>query len=154
MHTQPDETQPSFLLRIIRDQRVRFLMVGGFNTVLGYVLFVLFNTLIGDRAGRFGYMLALVCSYAVAIFVAFLLHRTFVFKVRGHFWKDLGRFIIVNIFGFGLNALLLPTIVTLTGLHANYAQAAAAMIVAVVSYLGHKHFSFRRKAVQPGDGDA
>jgi len=90
---------PGLLLRLIKDQRVAFLLVGCFNTVLGWALFAVAQSLIGVHLGRFGYMLSLFLSYAVAIFCAFLLHRTFVFRVRGRFWLDLARFTMVNLLG-------------------------------------------------------
>jgi putative flippase GtrA len=91
-------------------------------------------------------MLSLFLSYAVAIFCAFLLHRTFVFRVRGRFWLDLARFTMVNLLGFGLNALLLPVAIVTTGMAPVVAQGGVALVVAVLSYGGHKYFSFRRSA--------
>lgn len=132
------------LLRIIRDQRVAFLAVGGFNTLFGYVMFVVFEWLFGDALGQFGYLLSLVCSYAVAIFVAFLLHRYLVFRVRGYFWLDLARFTLVNLVTLGVNTVVLPIVVELTGARPIFAQAGVALFSAVVSYLAHKYFSFRR----------
>ncbi|MCL1801815.1 MAG: GtrA family protein [Promicromonosporaceae bacterium] len=129
---------------LVRDQRIRFLLVGGFNTVLGYSLFALFDFLIGDSLGEFGYMLALVLSYALAMTVAFFLHRKFVFRVKGKLLLDFGRFVLTNMVGFGLNAVILPLMVTITGLIPLIAQAITAFIVAIASYLLHKHFSFRR----------
>ncbi|GAB3385134.1 hypothetical protein GCM10027568_01780 [Humibacter soli] len=134
------------LSRIIRDQRVAFLLVGGFNTAFGYAMFVLFQWLFGDSLGRFGYLVSLVCSYAVAIFVAFLLHRYLVFRVRGHFWLDLTRFTLVNLLTLGINAVVLPLVIEVTGAPPVIAQAGVALFSAVASYVAHKYFSFRRAA--------
>lgn len=120
------------------------MIVGAFNTVLGYVMFVFFEKLFGARFGQFGYMVSLVCSYAVAIFVAFLLHRYLVFRVRGHFWLDLARFVVVNLLGLGINSVALPLVVELTKANPIYAQAGVALFTALASYAGHKYFSFRR----------
>ena len=135
---------PGILLRLVKNQKIAFLIVGGINTVIGFSLFVLFDRLLGDSAGRFGYVLALVFSYAIAILIAFVLHRHFVFRVRGNLWIDLVRFIAVNLFGLGINSILLPLVVESTDIQPRYAQAGLALFVAIVSYLGHKYFSFRR----------
>ena len=132
------------LLRIIKDQRMAFLLVGGFNTLLGYLLFLAFHGLIGDSLGRFGYMVALVCSYAVGILCAFFLHRYLVFRVRGSALLDLARFTLVNLVNLAINSVLLPLIVESTGARPTYAQILAAVLTAIASYFGHKHFSFRR----------
>lgn len=134
----------SLVLRVVKDERVAFVFVGGVNALLGLGWFVAFQLLFGQHLGRFGYLLSLVCAYAVAIFCAFLLYRYLVFRVRGRFWLDLLRFTLVNCVGFGLNAVLLPAVVETTGARPIYAQAGVTLAVAVISYLGHKYFSFRR----------
>jgi hypothetical protein len=70
--------------------------------------------------------------------------------VRGRFWLDLARFTTVNLAGFGLNALLLPIAIVTTGLPPVIAQGGVALVVAVLSYGGHKYFSFRRSAKHDG----
>ena len=86
------------LLKILFDQRFRFLVVGVVNTIIGYLWFVFFQWLI---QGRFGYVLALVCAHIASVMIAYLLHRRFVFRVSGHWWRDLGRYEIVQLGSFG-----------------------------------------------------
>jgi putative flippase GtrA len=132
------------LLNVVKDQRVAFLLVGAFNTVLGWILFAIAQHFVGDHLGRFGYMVSLYVSYGISIFCAFLLHRYLVFRVRGHFWLDLARFTLVNLAGLGLNTVLLPLVIETTAASPIVAQGFVALTVAVVSYAGHKYFSFRR----------
>jgi len=132
--------------QVLADQRIRFLIVGGLNTVIGYSLFALFQVTFGRYLGEFGYLVSLILSYAIAMGVAFVLHRKFVFQVQGNLWVDLGRFVLTNLVGFGLNAAILPLMVVTTGWDPLIAQALTAFLVAIASYLLHKHFSFRRKA--------
>jgi putative flippase GtrA len=133
---------PGPILRIIGDQRVAFLIVGGFNTLDGFALFLLFHHLLGDGFVR--YMTTLVLAQVVAMTVAFFLHRRFVFRVRGNLLVDALRFVLVNLGMFGLNAVLLPFLVEVVGLDVVPAQVLATVAVVVVSYLGHSLFSFRR----------
>jgi len=133
------------LLRIVVDQRFRYLVVGVFNTLLGWGLFAVAHYLVGDHLGRFGYMVSLYLSYAVGVVVAFLMHRRIVFRVHGRFWLDLGRFTLVNLGGLGLNTVLLPLTIELTGLNPVIAQGCVALAVAMLTYIGHKWFSFRRR---------
>lgn len=137
-----DPLPPGPILRIVGDQRVAFLIVGAFNTLDGFGLFVLFHLLLGDGFVR--YMVTLVLAQAIAMGVAFFLHRRFVFRVRGHLLLDAARFVLVNLGMLGLNAVLLPVFVEVAGLDVVPAQVLATVAVVVASYLGHSLFSFRR----------
>lgn len=149
MNEQPEQTQVRAqrklsLQRIIKDQRFLFLIVGGINTLAQYLWFVLFETLRGGHFGQLGYMVSLVFSYFLAMIGAFYLHRRFVFRVSGKLLLDFFRFVLVNLFGFGINAAVLPLAIEIGGLAPIYAQAGAAVLVAIANYFGHKHISFRR----------
>ncbi len=130
------------LLRVVRDERVAFVLVGSINTVMGYVWFVLFHVTVGARTG---YMVTLLCAHVAAVLCAFGMHRTFVFKVRGHFWLDLARFELVNLTALGINAVLLPLAVELGGLPVLPAQLVVTGVTVVLSYFAHRGFSFHRR---------
>lgn len=130
------------LLRLIRDQRVAFLIVGGVNTVVGTAWFILFQATIGHR---FGYMVSLVCAHVAAVLCAFVLYRRFVFHVRGHVWLDLFRFELVNLTSLAINAVALPLLVEAVHIPPIPAQLLITMVTVLVSWFGHRGFSFRRK---------
>ena len=133
------------LLRAVRDQRVAFVLVGAVNTLLGLVWFVLFYV----SVGRFtGYLVTLLLAHVAAVLCAFLLHRRFVFKVRGHFWLDLARFEVVNLSALGVNAALLPVAVELLALPVLTAQLLVTGVTVVISFFAHRGFSFHRRAEQ------
>ena len=136
-----DTPPPGPLSRLVRDQRVAFLVVGGFNTVLGFALFVLFESLAGEWIG---YMGSLACSYAVAIVVAFTLHRRVVFRVRGHVWLDFARFVLVNLGGYLVNSALLPLFHEVLHVPVVRAQLLALVATVVLTYFAHRSFSFHR----------
>jgi putative flippase GtrA len=78
------------------------------------------------------------------VLCAFVLHRRLVFRVRGNVLLDLGRFELVYIGGLGANMVLLPLMVEVGGLPVIAAQLIVVAIMAPLSYLAHRHFSFRR----------
>ena len=86
---------PGPLFGFIRDQRVAFLIVGGMNTAIGAVWFILFLWLLPQ--GTVGYLSALLGSKTAAVLSAFVLYRRFVFRVSGHVLRDLARFELVNL---------------------------------------------------------
>jgi putative flippase GtrA len=145
---EPTPTEPLTsgpLMRVIRDQRTAFLLVGAFNTGFGLLVFILMQLSLGKVVG---YMGALLATHVISVLVAFTLHRHLVFKVRGQVWTDLARFEIVNLGSLALNAVLLPLLVEVGGLPVIPAQCIAGVAVVIISWVGHHSFSFRRSPAQ------
>ena len=136
---------PGWLMRVARDQRVAFLVVGVFNTLVGYLSFVALLPVLG----RDHYLIALICAYVISVLVAFVLYRYAVFRVRGHVLSDLWRFATVYIASLAVNLVLLPVLVEFAHLPVLLAQALIVCVTALMNWLGHKHFSFRRTS-SPG----
>lgn len=129
----------------------RYLLVGGFNTVFGYGLFALLNWLFSGL-GSWSYMYAAVVSNLIAITVAFLGYKWFVFRTRGNYLMEWIR--CLGVYGssmlIGLAGLAILTPILRRSLHhperASYLAAAIMTVVTIVfSFLGHKNISFRQK---------
>lgn len=142
------------LLRVVRDRRLAFLLVGGVNTVVGALWFVLFDHLVGSWWGNRGHYLGLVLTYVCAVLCAFVLHRTLVFRVRGRVWGDLVRYSSVSVTAFGVNVVLLGLLVDGAGWRPVPAQLLITLVTTVVSWVGHNTFSFRRPAADPAGREA
>ena len=65
-------------------QFLRYILVGGFNTLFGYLLFALLNWLFSDLS-HYGYLYAAVVGNVIAITVAFLGYKWLVFRTRGNY---------------------------------------------------------------------
>jgi len=137
------------LARLLEDERVRFLIFGGINTVIGYGLFALFELFLGKYIGYLG---SLYVSYALATILAFYLHRRFTFRAStsGKVVVDFLRFQSVYVVSLLVNTAALPLLVEWFGLKPLVAQAVIVVITTAISYVGHKWFSFRRKAQTSG----
>lgn len=129
------------LFRLVRDQRVAFVLVGATNTVVGALWFIAFQLLIQDPLG---YMAVLACAHVASVLCAFVLYRRFVFRVRGHVLRDLGRFELVNLGALAVNAALLPLLVEVAHLPVLASQLIIAAGTVLISFFGHRDFSFRR----------
>jgi|SRR5580692_3339115 len=128
----------------------RYIVVGGFNTMFGYGLFALLNWSF-TGLGSFNYMYAAVLANLVAISVAFLGYKWFVFRTRGNYLREW-----IRCFGvYGGSALIglggLPLLVPLVRAHmrnpgrAPYLAAALMTgVTVIVSFVGHSKFSFRQ----------
>jgi putative flippase GtrA len=147
-------------------QVVRYLLVGGFNTCFGYALFVTFNYLFRSL-GVYGSEIASLLGNVIAITVAFLGYKWFVFRTRGNYLREWLRCLSVYGSSMLFALVMLPPLTLLLRRwygHSQMASNVAAAILTVVtvaaSYFGHKHFSFRRSgdamdaALDPGASSA
>jgi putative flippase GtrA len=132
---------PGWLLTAARDRRVAFVAVGAVNTAIGFGWFVLFNWLVGHR---FGYLTALAFAHVASVLCAFWLYRHVVFRARGHVLRDLARFETIYLSALAVNFVLLPVLVEIADLPVLLAQAMIVLVTSLMSWLGHKNFSFRR----------
>ncbi|MCM6778314.1 GtrA family protein [Nocardia sp. CDC159] len=142
--------RPGPLLRLLRRQEIAFAVVGVGNTALGMVLTVLWLKVLGPGWPPAA---AVVLAYCVSIVFAFLAHRTLVFRVRGHVLRDFVRFVLVNSGGLLLNAAGVQLAVGVWRLPETPATVVVMGLVAVVSFFGHRHFSFRRAPRTPVSED-
>lgn len=137
------EGEPGPFLRRVKDQRIAFLIVGGINTVVGFLWFALFEATVGRLAG---YLVSLAFAHVASVLCAFVLYRRLVFVVRGNVLIDLLRFEMVYLVAIGINFAALPLLVEIAGLPPLAAQAIIVTVTTVVSFIGHRYFSFRRPA--------
>jgi len=120
---------------------LRFVVIGAINTAVGYaVFFVAATWLLSDL--RFGYLLAVALSYAIATPIGYTLHRRVVFRAESS-PKSFARFVGVNLSAIGLNFVGLPIAVEGLGMTPQLGQALVLIIVVVFTYVGHKFLSFR-----------
>ena len=142
-------------------QFVRYILVGGFNTVFGYGVFALLNWLTRGL-GTYNYLYAAVLGNLIAITVAFLGYKWFVFRTRGNYLVEYIR--CFGVYGssalIGLAGLSILVPILRRNLHhpeqAPYIAAALlTMVTMVFSFLGHKKISFRGREVgEPSDSSS
>ena len=124
-------------------QKIDYLLVGVWNTIFGYVAFAALYFLL---RGYLHYMILFVISNVLSITNAYLAYKLFVFKTKGHYWREYSRFYIVYGGALALNLALLPLVVVTFRLSPVIAQAGLAFITVICSYFGHRNFSFKTPA--------
>lgn len=156
--SQPEGPLPGLSLRhplksarlIFSDQRFRYLLVGGINTVLSMALFVALDAWLGTRVPS---VVPLLLAWTISVTCVFFFQRSFVFHVTGHLLRDFGRFVMVNLGALGVNVVVLFVAADLCRAPRVPAQLAITVVTVVLSYLGHKHYSFRRTPIDQGSPD-
>ena len=126
-------------LRPYREQ-ILYLVVGGWNTLFGYLNFV---ALYYFLQASLPVMVILVISYAISIANAYICYRYIVFRSRGSVLREMPRFTSVYLVALAANLVILPLALRWLPLSAYVVQALFTVAVVVLSYLGHKNFSFR-----------
>jgi putative flippase GtrA len=130
-------------------QFIRYILVGGFNTVFGYGVFALLNWLTRGL-GTYNYLYASVLANVISISVAFLGYKWFVFRTRGNYLAEYIR--CFGVYGssalIGLAGLSILVPILRRSLHhaeeAPYVAGALLMAITVIfSFFGHKNISFR-----------
>jgi putative flippase GtrA len=124
-------------------------MVGIWNTIFGYLLFVGIDTLFSYIfAKRYvAYMSAAIIANVIAIINAYISHKyvTFKSRVRGSgIIKEFARFFSSYLFSFILGLILLPLIVEMFHIDPKIAAALILIVTVIISYLSHSRFSFRQ----------
>lgn len=126
---------------IWQNERFRFLLVGAFNTAFGYAAFALLYILLGHRLH---YLFIGILAHAIATLVAFTGQRHLVFRSRRPWLPEFLRFnlSLLSVLLFGLVSLFV--LVTLLGLHPLLGQAILTPLSVLLSYITHRHYSFRQ----------
>ena len=122
--------------------KIRFLLVGGFNAAVSYLIFSVICLLIGEGY----YQLSLAAAWAISSVVSFFTQRYLVFTVQGNLLKQYIKCCTTWVFSYLTNAVLLEVLVKKLSTNVYLAQIIATFMAAVVTYILFKTFAFRRKA--------
>ena len=119
-------------------QLVRFFLVG----VSGYTVNLVVFALALHVAGM-DYRLAACVSFVAAVTNNFVWHRRWTFKVRAGSMRSQGtRFLVVSLGSFATSLLILTLLVDVVGLPEVLSQAISLGVVAPVSFVINKFWSF------------
>jgi putative flippase GtrA len=159
-----DETPPSpgahgpfaALRRVLPSgQVIRFLLVGGSNTLVSLGLYsacvILFGYLLPHRGKPLIADIASITSKPLAITVAFLCYKHFVFRTKGNYLREWLKCFAVYGVSTPAELIILPLatkaflLATLTHRYAPFlAGIVNSVVIACYSYFAHKKFSFKR----------
>ncbi len=125
-----------FLFKIPR--QIRFLIAGGFNTFLAYLIYVLFCKILGVAA----YQIALVLSWSISSVISFSIQKYFVFQSGGSWINEYLKCCMSWLFSYLINSALLEFFVKSLNLNIYPAQIFATGITAMFTYCCLKKYVF------------
>jgi putative flippase GtrA len=130
-----------------RREQILFVVVGIWNTAFAFAVWALLQSMLQEHLH---YLVILVLAWPIAVLNAYVCHRHFVFRSSAPIREELPRFSVVYIVTL-LGALVaLPILLGTLPFNIYVVQAGYTVAVVVLSYLGHKLFSFRGSRLPAG----
>jgi putative flippase GtrA len=127
-------------------QSLRYLLIGGINTAVGYTLFAVTYWGLHDHTPH---AVILAVSHVLAVTFSFTTHQRWVFTDTQHpswrvwlhtWWRFQLAYIGLLILGLGVNAILLQWVTPSIW----WAQAGATLVGIVAGYVLQRRFVFKR----------
>ncbi len=130
-------------------QKIRFLLVGGFNTVFAYLVLnllnVFFTFLFQESFSKVVIAnLALILQYILTINVSFITMRYYVFQSHGNWYKEWLKAWSVYILLYLINAPVLSLMIGVFGWSTWLSQGVYLIFSTIITFLLHKYYSFRK----------
>lgn len=140
--------------RLADIESVRFLVIGGCNTLFGvadsFVMVKLIMLIVPSQPKTMA-TVAIAISSAINIGVSFLTYKWFVFRTRGNYLKEYLRSLLIYLPSLALSTLAVAPLATLLrhwiGQEKTSVYTAIAIIVVagiIFSFFGHKNVTFRQ----------
>ena len=130
-----------YRIKPVAKRALRYLVVGGFNTAIGYGIGVGSYLLL---ASHLPILLIGVIGNVIAISISFVTYKIFVFKTQGQWLTEYAKAFVV----YGAMALLGIALLWLLVGHLQLsiwiAQGIIIGATVVISYLSHARFTFHR----------
>lgn len=138
------------------NQKIRFLLVGGFNTALSFLIYYVFLYVTGGKE-----QLSLLLMNLININVSIATMRYYVFQSTGNFYKEYIKAFSSYIVLYFVNIILLALFVRLIhlqeklasdsilleipNLNKALAQLCCITIITFMTFFVHKYFSFKKE---------
>ena len=141
----------------LHGDKLRYLIVGGWNTLFGYLLFLLLLALIGQPLhslqgssvpllswiGAGYYVTVSWIGWVAAVPQSTLTMKYLVFRSRGHVLTQVAKAYLVYIPSQVGGSVVLWFVVQVLGIRPEFGALVTLGVTTVASYLGHKYFTFK-----------
>ena len=121
--------------------KIRFLLVGGFNAAFSYVIFAIAINLIGSEH----YQICVALQWIISSVFSFVNQKIFVFCTKGHWVKEYLKCCTTWAVSYACNAIILEFIVRYISKNVYLSQLVSIFLASIVTYVLFKYFAFRHK---------
>jgi len=130
--------------RLFTGRPLRYLIIGGWNTVFGLVFFTFLYLVLGHTLG---YVAVLTIAQVVAVIQSHLTQRLFVWRSHAPYLGELARFSVVYVGVYVANLLLLVLSTDGLGLPVLPSQWVIGGALIVPTYFVQRNWAFRGHSV-------
>ncbi|KWX86473.1 hypothetical protein AMQ83_18695 [Paenibacillus riograndensis] len=122
----------------MKNQTIKFLIVGVLNTIVGFAVYAGMLLFL-----KVNYSFALLVSHVIGVIHSYIWNNKWTFGVKDYNLRSMMKFILVYTLTFFVNLLLLSIFIHQLGINKFYAQAISLFITTLISFFGHKYWSFK-----------
>lgn len=126
--------------KLMNKQSLRFIIVGILNTIVGFTVFALYLKYINNN-----YLQALILSNIIGIIHSYIWNKNWTFTVKKFSMKSAIKFTSIYLFSFLINLLFLRILVDHMGMDKLLAQGISLFFTTLISFFGHKYWSFAKQ---------
>lgn len=139
-----------------QNEKLRFLLVGGFNTATSFIIYYIILYLTSGRE-----QLSLLLMNLININISIITMRYYVFRSKGNFGQEyikaFSSYIVLYFVNMALLAFFVRIVhiteslsqdsflLTIPNLNKAVAQICCVCIITVITFFVHKYFSFRKQ---------
>jgi putative flippase GtrA len=126
------------------EQAIKYSVVGILNVAVGTGVFSFFAYILNVN-----YLIANAVSYAVGVIHSFLWNKFWTFKSKAGGRRELFWFVVIFLFSFGIQNLVLIFLKERLNFSKFWAYAAAMAVYPLISFFGNKYITFRFGSSSP-----
>lgn len=124
------------------EKKLRFLIAGGLNTVIGLSVYPILYYFLEPLG--VGYIQVLLLAQIICITFSFISNKYFVFKTKGNIKKEYAKFFMFYGLYLVLNLICLPFLVEAIQISPIISQTFFSIAIIISSYFWHNFITFKR----------
>jgi putative flippase GtrA len=137
---KPEKT--GLVLRVLRDERVRYLMTGGIAAAIFYSIFLALYFTVGNR---FPYVALVLIANTACAFITFRMYRDGVFRTDTAIIPGFVRFYVLGLTSLVGSATIVPLLVEVAGVPVAIAPIIYIAMQPLIFYPINKFWVFRAR---------
>ena len=143
---RPEAVLSRYVTGLLARQEIRYLLAGGWNTLFGVGSSFLFYWLLHHRIH---YMVILVLTNLLAVSMAYVIYKKYVFCTHGNIFREYIKFYTVYGAAIVFGLVSTPFCIEVVGINFYISQLLILVVTVAFSFVCHKRFSFRGRARAP-----
>lgn len=121
--------------------KIRFLLIGGCNAAISYVIFAIAIFIIGKEH----YQICVALQWILSSVTSFVNQKIFVFCTKGHWIKEYLKCCTTWVVSYFCNVIFLEIILRFVIKNVFIAQVISIFLASIVTYVLFKYFAFKHK---------